>query len=355
MPDKFIEALRAGNAAAVKSLLATNPALASKAQYVTEAGRLGDLQFMKLLKSAGADLNALFRGYRAMHALIQEKPHGGETDASADRLACLAWMLQNGADPELPAAWPPSRAILVAAFQGSEEFVHLLKKHGAKIDGFVHCALGDMTAVRKIIKKDPGFVTARDQGVITGLHCACASRMDSKDAKIRKNLHEIITLLLDAGADPNLKVKGWSHELDAAYFITNTGDLERFRILLDAGANATEAIRSALWNAPSEFWELALERGARFDVVAPGALPILNDLIRWGQFTPATWMLQKGADPNIPDERGFTAVHQAASRQNVNILKSVLAAGGDPERKNKDGQTPRMLAKPEIWRRATAK
>jgi ankyrin repeat protein len=38
-------------------------------------------------------------------------------------------------------------------------------------------------------------------------------------------------------------------------------------------------------------------------------------------------------------------VHQAVSRGNVKILKDLLAAGGDPNKADEDGRTPRGMAK----------
>jgi ankyrin repeat protein len=65
--------------------------------------------------------------------------------------------------------------------------------------------------------------------------------------------------------------------------------------------------------------------------------PLLNNLMRWGRFQPASWLLSQGASPNVPDERGWTAMHQAASRGNEKMLKALLDAGGEAARKNKEG------------------
>jgi ankyrin repeat protein len=69
--------------------------------------------------------------------------------------------------------------------------------------------------------------------------------------------------------------------------------------------------------------------------------PLLNDVIRWGQIPQTTWLLEQGASPNVPDERGWTAVHQAASRGNVRMLRAVLDAGGDARRRDKEDWLPR--------------
>jgi ankyrin repeat protein len=51
------------------------------------------------------------------------------------------------------------------------------------------------------------------------------------------------------------------------------------------------------------------------------------------------------ADPNVADDRGWTAVHQAASRGNEKMLKALLDAGGDAKRKDRQGYTPLVIAR----------
>jgi ankyrin repeat protein len=91
--------------------------------------------------------------------------------------------------------------------------------------------------------------------------------------------------------------------------------------------------------------ELAIAAGADLDAAQHDGRPALNELVRWGQFTPALWLLDKGASPNVPDERGWTALHQAASRGNARVFGRLLAAGGDPQRRATDGRTPADVAK----------
>jgi len=71
---------------------------------------------------------------------------------------------------------------------------------------------------------------------------------------------------------------------------------------------------------------------------------LLNDLIRWGQIQPMLWLLGQGASPNVPDDEGWTAVHQAASRGNERMLRAVVDAGGDLKRRDRLGRTPRDVA-----------
>lgn len=72
-----------------------------------------------------------------------------------------------------------------------------------------------------------------------------------------------------------------------------------------------------------------------------GYRPLLNEMIRWGRALP---LLKCGADPNLPDGRGWAAVHQAATRGNRRMLQAVAEAGGDLRRENLQGRTPLDLA-----------
>ena len=92
---------------------------------------------------------------------------------------------------------------------------------------------------------------------------------------------------------------------------------------------------------------LAERGGAVIDRATANGKPLLNDTIRWGQIPQMTWLLERKASPNVPDDRGWTAVHQAASRGNARMLAAVLDAGGDPARRDKEGRTPRDVTQSE--------
>ena len=52
----------------------------------------------------------------------------------------------------------------------------------------------------------------------------------------------------------------------------------------------------------------------------------------------------KGADPNIPDRGGRTAVHGAASIGAIETIAALLKTGGNPNRRDEDGNTPLHVA-----------
>jgi ankyrin repeat protein len=315
-----------------------------------EAGRLAFQKALALLIKHGGDINTSARQYRALHALLQEDAHATCAKPSRQRLACLDWMLAHGADPESTGGWPPTRAIVTAAFAGSVEYVERLRK-SARIDGFAAAALGERRVVEKALKVAPDFVHARDSaewsrpcdargtGGLTALQCAAGSRIRSKE------LVAITRLLLDRGADPRALTRAWGHDINACGLAAPAGNAGIFELLLDRGANPDEALWSAVWSGEMALAEMALAHGASPDRAREKDQPLLNNLIQWGQVSPALWLLERKADPNIADHRGWTAVHQAASRGNARLLRAVLEAGGDENRRDHEGFTPGDIAK----------
>jgi hypothetical protein len=202
-----VAAIRAGETAALEGALNLDPKLAKSPQLCVDAARVANRAALRLLLRRGADLNAAWRGYRPLHSLIQERLHDESSGPSKERLACLDWLLERGADPELTGAWPPARAVLVAAFAGSAPLVERLIYAKCKVDGFVACALGDVKRVERTLASDPKFARARDGGGLTALQCCAASGMGTSDAKVRQRLLAIAGKLLDAGADPNARTK----------------------------------------------------------------------------------------------------------------------------------------------------
>jgi len=321
---------------------------------IVDAAQKADTDSIHALLKRGADINAPYRGYRALHALIQTKPHADAVAPSAAQLTAFSWMLDHGADPDLPGAWPQARAILVAAFAGAPQYVDLLVRHGFKSDAFVSAALGDAAAVKRAIGRDPSIAVARDPHGLTLLQCAAASRMGRADAKTRRRLVSIAEMALDAGADPHAAIRSWQHDVDAVYLAAGSHQIEMFDRLLTRGGDATRALSNALWNGGPDHPALAgiaLKHGADVNKTEAGARPLLNDLIRWGQFAPARWLLAHGADPNRAQgsdgspTAGWTALHQAASRGNNKMVEDLISAGADINRKDATGAVPADIAR----------
>jgi hypothetical protein len=77
--------------------------------------------------------------------------------------------------------------------------------------------LGDVARVREMLARDPGLATRPDDRTgWTALHAACASRWHRLDPARAVGLIEVARLLLDAGADPDVRPAGPGRPVDAA-------------------------------------------------------------------------------------------------------------------------------------------
>ena len=150
---------------------------ANDGKRLLAAVEAGDLAALKHTVAGGADLNASYRGYTALHALIQSKPHAQGTAPTRASIAMLRWMLAHGADPQRLGGWPSVRAIVLAAITGLPEYVDILKDAGVTSDVFVHAACGEVAAVRRALARDASVAIRRDTSQLTALQCAAASRL----------------------------------------------------------------------------------------------------------------------------------------------------------------------------------
>jgi uncharacterized protein len=196
--DELLAAVKDGNGARVRELLTADPSLA-------EARDKSGVSALMLSKYHGAhDATAAIRSARAELDVFEAATLG-----DADRLHELLHE-----EPSLIDARSPddATALHFAAFFTQPETARLLVDHGA-----------DVHAV------SPTF------GNVTPMHSAAAG-----------GSAEIVHLLLEAGADPNVRQNGGFTALHAA---AQNGDVAMARDLLDHGAEvdtATEDGRTAL-------------------------------------------------------------------------------------------------------------
>jgi hypothetical protein len=61
-------------------------------------------------------------------------------------------------------------------------------------------------------------------------------------------------------------------------------------------------------------------------------------------------LLEKGADPNLKNPDGSTALMAAVSAGETDVIYELLKAGADPEEKNANGETAAEIAK-KTWKK----
>jgi uncharacterized protein len=156
--------------------------------------------------------------------------------------------------------------ILEALYRGDAETAHRLAE-GAELDVFEAAALGEAARLRELLNEDPGRANAfgddgfhplglacffgrldaarvllergadvnalsRNEHIQTAaIHAAAASGETDADAKTR---YELVRLVLDHGADPNLPQPGGFRAIDAA---RQNGDERLERLLKERGAD----------------------------------------------------------------------------------------------------------------------
>ena len=182
-------------------------------------------------------------------------------------VALIRLLLEAHADPNAPLLSGES-PLMTAVDNGNHDAASLLLEHGADVN-------------------------AREtNGGQTALMWAAANRSP-----------DIVRLLVDHGADPGARSKrGFTPLLFAA----QQGDVESGRLLLQAGADVND--RSG--NDRKTALMVAAASGNK-------EFPVL--------------LLEKGANPDLSDEGGFTALHYAASdKDGADIVRALLVHGAHP-------------------------
>ena len=132
---------------AVRAAIEADPKVARQARVVGAAAGRAMQPALVLLKEAGADLNASWRNYRPLHNLLQGEPH-----AAAGKPRPRGWRAWSGCSITAPipnnSGRGLPRAIIVAAFVGSPEYVKLLPRAARRrcMSGRISRATGIMAA-----------------------------------------------------------------------------------------------------------------------------------------------------------------------------------------------------------------
>lgn len=210
--------------------------------------------------------------------------------------------------------------------------VSRLKEAGAQRDVLTSTFLGDLQDVKKSITHDPQLVNAEfhqhdPHFDATLVHYAVSG------------VHpDIVQLLIDRGA----KVRRHSDLL--LRFAIWRGNADILRLLLEAGLDVTQRTMLQGDVGNPQMLELLQSYGAQIDIDASeNGWPSLVYVCRGdrgGNPQTVQDLLDQGADVNITNYKGQTALHCAAKAGFVEPVRILLARGADVNAQDRDGDTP---------------
>ncbi len=278
------------DAAAVRALLAESAAVDARqpdgATALHWAAHWNDVETARLLVASGADVNAandLGVTPLALAAL----------NASAEMADVL---LHGGADPG--AARPGGETVLMtAARTGNPDLVRALVAAGADVRETAH------------FRAQTPLMWAASEG-----HAGVAR------------------FLVEAGADVRARSV---HGTTALLLAARNGDVETARVLLDGGADVNAGEPYLAFDARVDVEE-SQTSGRTPLVVASASLVATSGWEYELDVEPSThealalFLLERGADPNVPDSIGRTALHAAVETGKAELVKALLEHGADP-------------------------
>ena len=232
---------------------------------------------------------------------------------------------------DVPRLWPVTPAKVMAH----------LKARGAVIDLPTACHTGDIARVRELLARDPSL--ANKVGELEGYYLGAGSPLSNAVAAGRM---DIVQLLLDHGADPNLPEEQYAPKGRALYAAVYHGHYEIAKLLLERGAHPNppvESSGSALWIArewrPDKRMEqLLLSYGATPEPEMPRdewsprhnwlRISPLHQAARDGDLRKARELLDGGADLTARDDHiRSTPLAWAAKFGQLEMVQFLLERG----------------------------
>jgi ankyrin len=282
--ERLINAVRQKDAAAVQALLRqrvdVNAVQGDGVSALHWAVHVDDRALVQMLLGAGARVNV-----------------ADDTGVTPLYLACLnrsadlvALLLKSSADPNA-ALLNGETPLMNCARTGNPESVKLLLKAGARIDD---------------------REKAHDQ---TALMWAAA-----------QSHSDVVQVLLEAGADLRARSRPYSQMVVGEQ--TQRAGREELSYSVRRGGSTALLFAARSGDVGSARW--LLEAGADPNDRLPDGMSALVQAAYSGNPSVAMLLLEKGADPNDA-MIGFTALHAAVLKSEVDLVKALLAKGANPD------------------------
>ena len=173
-----------------------------------------------------------------------------------------------------------------------------------------------------------------------------SGRKTPLQAACRAGHIEIVEILLQSGADPNLIAEQWESPL---YSAASQGFIDIVKILLGAGAklnlpsvNGETALHGASCQGHSEICELLLHSGAEVNAKSTNGETPLHKASK--SYKVVEILLSAGANVHSTTSTGRTPLHNAAETNETKSISRLLSAGADINAQTSDGETSLYLS-----------
>jgi len=276
---------------------------------IVDAVRQGNLTGLVQLLDAGTDADTpQGDGATALHWAA----HRDDIDAARALIKAGATVTVSndlGATP-----------LWLAAGAGSAEMVELLLDAGANPN--VRLSMGEtplMSAART------GRVAVVEQLLAYGADVNAAEADRQQTAlmwAVAQEHSAVVRVLLEHGADIHARTVIWDQLENTA---GNTNPVGNFRMSHGGSTPLLFAAR----NGDVETATVLVDAGAHVNATAPSGRSALVTAAHSGHGSLGVYLLEEGANPNASDA-GYTALHAAVLRSQVDLVKALLQHGADP-------------------------
>lgn len=202
----------------------------------------------------------------------------------------------------------------------------------------------DWRSVKSALKEHPDLIEYRDKRGRTLLHLCCGLDIETRGLRAADSI-KMADVLLDTSLDLNgaAFTEGKWKATPLWYAIAHGKNLKLAQYLLDRGADPEHCMWAAAYNNSAEQVRLLVRGGAVVD--PPGGETPFMFAVKWSRFDSAKALLDAGADANVQDDRGRTALHyMIKKRSDPKHLRMVIDRGARLELADREGVTPaRML------------
>ena len=273
------------------------------------------IEMAKLLLARGGDINT--KGYPVLNSAIYEQ-----------RKDLCEFLIQRGADVNAKDKWGQT-SLYLAIRNDDSDIMNILIANGAEVDikhtrggmeeaALMYAAMTGRTEVVKLLLEAGADINVKNDRDQTALHVPLDIRnsdyQKSRGGRYRLS-KDTIKMLLDKGADVNLKDKDGRTPLHLA---AESADGDIVKLLLDKGARVSEK--------DDESGFTALHHAARF-----------------GNKDAAELLIARGADINAKDKQGHTPL-QVAVNHDHKVAELLMNRGAESNIRTESGRTLLQLA-----------